>query len=38
MTQERTVRLDDVTGKAILCGGLIIEWRKEWMWGSKKDY
>ena len=27
-----------VKGKAILCGGTLSEWRKEWLFESKKDY
>ncbi len=27
-----------VLGKAILCGGVLTEWRKDWLYGSKKDY
>ena len=27
-----------VQGKAILCGGVLTEWKKEWLFDSKKDY
>ncbi len=36
----RTVKVarSAIKGKAILSGGVLTEWRKEWMYGSKKDY
>ncbi len=27
-----------VRGKAILSGGILTEWQKDWLYGSKKDY
>ncbi len=32
------VRRTAVKGKAILCGGILSEWKKEWLYESKKDY
>ncbi len=32
------VKRSKITGKAMVCGKIMTEWRKEWIGGSKKDY
>ena len=32
------VEKTSVRGKALLSGGVLTEWRKGWLYGSKKDY
>ncbi len=32
------IKKESVTGKAMLCGGYLTEWKKDWLFDSKKDY
>ncbi len=32
------VKKAKLTGKGMLCGKILTEWRREWLGGSKKDY